>query len=123
MKYAWWIVGVLLLSGCASMPVTPVEEEEGISIQLPYGKAFEKVRDLLESRGYTIALADKRAGIIETVPKRAQGEEGAIHHNVLFSLLLRGDRTETTVYLRVIVTSDDPDERKKIIDSIKGLSP
>jgi len=121
-KYAWLIVGILLLASCASMPVTPTEEEGGISIQFPYGKAFEKVVNLLESRGYTIALADKNAGIIETAPKRVSGEEGAVHHNVLISLLLRGDHRETTAYLRVIVTSDVPDEKKRIIDSLKSLS-
>ncbi len=122
MKYGWLIVGILLLSSCASMPVTPTEEEEGVTIQLPYRQAFEEVVNLLESRGYKIALADKNAGIIETVPKRVSGEEGAVHHNVLLSLLLRGDRRETTVYLRVIVNSDYPDERKRIIDSLKSLS-
>lgn len=122
MRYGWLIVGILLLSSCASMPVTPAEEEEGVSIQLPYRQAFERVVNLLESRGYKIALADKNAGIIETVPKRVSGEEGEVHHSVLLSLLLRGDRRETTVYLRVIVTSDDPDERKRMIDSLKSLS-
>ncbi len=122
MKYGWLIVGILLLSSCANMPVTPTEEEEGVTIQLPYRQAFEEVVNLLESKGYKIALADKNAGIIETVPKRVAGEEGAVHHNVLLSLLLRGDRRETTVYLRVIVNSDYPDERKRIIDSLKSLS-
>ncbi|MCI0529693.1 MAG: hypothetical protein L0Y56_19805 [Nitrospira sp.] len=122
MKYGWLIVGILVLASCASMPVTPAEEEEGVAIQLPYRQAFEKVVNLLKSRGYTIALADKNAGIIETAPKRVSGEEGAVHHNVLFSLLLRGDHRETTAYLRVIVTSDIPDEKKRIIDSLKTLS-
>ena len=124
-KYRLWVVGMtmILLSGCASMPTPATVGEEGIPIQLSYGRAFDKVIDLLESRGYTIALADKGTGIVETVPKRVPGENGAIHHNVLLSLLLRGGWAQTTVYLRVIVSSDYPDERKEITDSLKGLSP
>lgn len=123
MRYGWWMVGILLLSSCLSIPEPAIEEEEGISIQLPYSKAFEKIVNLLESEGYNIALADKGVGIIETVPRQVPGEEGSIHHNALLSLLLRGNHSETTVYLRVIVTSDYPDERKKMIESLKSLSP
>jgi hypothetical protein len=98
-------------------------EEEGIPVQLSYGNAFDKIVQHLESQGYTIAIADKRLGLIETHPKRVPGEEGKVHHQSLLSFLLRGDRNQTTVYLRVIVTSDYPDEEKKIIESLKSLSP
>jgi hypothetical protein len=123
MRYGWLIVGILFLSGCATLPAAPPNEEEGVSIPLPYRQAFEEVVHLLESKGYRISLADKNAGIIETTPKRVSDEKGEVHHNVLLSLLLRGDRRETTAYLRVIVTSDAPDERKRMIDALKSLSP
>lgn len=123
MKRFVWLIGVLLLAGCVTVPRSAPPEEEGVTVRLPYARAFERLVQLLESQGYNIAIADQRVGIIETLPKQVEGGERGIQHRVLLSFLLRGDRIETLIYTRVIVTSDYPAEREKILEAIKGLSP
>lgn len=123
MKAGLWLVISVLLAGCVSTPTLRIPEEEGATIRLPYRVAFQRVLELLESQGYTIALADEAAGIIETLPQRVPDESGAVRHQALLSFLLRGDRNTTTVYLRVIVTADYPEKRQEMMDALEGLSP
>ena len=123
MKVFVFILGGLLLNGCASRGFVPTPLQEGLTLNLSYGMAFERVKGVLQEGGYTLSLADEQAGIIETLPKNIPGEEGGIEHKVLISILIRGDRSSSTVYMRLIVTSDHPGERQTILEKLKALSP
>ncbi|HEX9757435.1 MAG TPA: hypothetical protein VGB26_06495 [Nitrospiria bacterium] len=116
-------LGIFLLVGCMGPSRIPPGTDEGIEINLSYQMAFQELKSMLQTRGYTVSIADERVGIIETLPKLMAENPGSIQHKVLLSFLLRGDSTRTTVYMRFIVTSDVPEERKKFKEMLKGLSP
>jgi hypothetical protein len=122
MRYVAALFSIIFLVGCVGPARVPRHQEE-IKVPMSYPIAFEKVKNLLENRGYTIAIADERDGIIETLPKVFPEEEGAVQHRAVLSFMLRGDRTSTIVYMILSVTSDYPQERKEIIKILEGLTP
>jgi hypothetical protein len=122
LRFGWVFIVLGLSWGCVGLPSPELDEEGGILIRMPYGQAFERIVNLLESREYTIAMADKRTGIIETHPKAVQDEEGPIHHKSLVSILVHGDRVQSIAYLRLIVVSDYDEERERLFESLKRLA-
>jgi len=122
MRYVVVLLSLIILIGCVGPTRVPRHQEE-IKVQMSYPIAFQKVKTLLENRGYTIAIADEREGIIETLPQVFPGEEGAVQHRAVLSFMLRGDRTSTNIYMILSVTSDYSQERKEIIKILEGLSP
>lgn len=125
MKPMVWIAATVLsiIYGCVAPQAYSPPTEDSVTVQLSYRVTFERLVDHLKAQGYTIAIADQNLGIIETAPQRVAGEQGSVHHKAMLSFLLQGGRSATTVYLRVIVTSDAPEEREKLFEVLKGLSP
>lgn len=123
MRYAGIFVWIIFMVGCIGPQNLPTLQEEGISVPISYPLAFEKLKDILEEKGYTIALADEEVGLIETLPKVIQGDKGAVQHKALLSFLIKGDRVSSIIHMRVIVTSDYPEGEKEILKALKALSP
>ena len=123
MRYLGIFVWIIFISGCVGTQNLPFPQEDGISVPLSYPLAFEKLKDILEEKGYTVALADERVGLIETLPKVIQGDKGAVQHTALLSFLIKGDRVSSIILVRVIVNSNYPKGEKEILKALKDLSP
>ncbi len=118
----WAAVLILaVISGCVTAPPLAPPDEEAVRVRLPYVTAFDRLLSRLRAEGYEIAIAEKSIGIIETVPRRIPGDQGRLQHKSMLSFLLQGNRSFTDIYLRVIVTSDDPAERDRTLELLRGL--
>jgi hypothetical protein len=129
MKRVVWVACLFLLSACASAPERkeppPEFTKDAVMFQLSYEAAFDKTVRALESEGYDVAIADKRAGVIQTHPKNLPiaPEEAPIRYRGLYMIQIDGDSDRSWAVIRFAVLPELPGEREKLIQKIQGESP
>ncbi len=73
MKKAIPYILFFLLAACATGPEQrePPEDfsKDAVMFKFGYSTAFDRIKEALEAEGYDIAVADQRAGFIQTHPK------------------------------------------------------
>lgn len=119
---------ILLLTGCATGPERrepPTDfPKDAVMFQFGYPTAFDRIIDALEAEGYDIAIADERAGFIQTHPKNidlAQGD--ALQYRGFYRIQIDGDRDRSWAMIQFLVLPELPGEREKLINRIQGGTP
>ena len=119
-------LSILMLTACAAPPVMkeppPDFPRDSVMFQLGYPAAFDKIVQSLEARGYEIAIADRRAGIIQTHPKKMElgADASSIEYKGLYMIRLDGDSTRSWGVIRFALLPEAPEEREKLIRELQG---
>jgi hypothetical protein len=120
---------LLLLTACATGPERrePPEDfpKDAVMFQFGYSAAFDRIVGALEAEGYDIAIADERAGFIQTHPKEINvtPSEPGLQYRGLYRIQADGDRDRSWALIQFLVVPEMPGEREKLINRIQGEQP
>ena len=129
MKRVVGIAFFFLFSACAVAPEMkeppPEFSKDAVMFQFSYATAFDKIVQALESEGYDIAIADERAGVIQTHPKElAVAPEGSpVKYRGLYMVQVDGDSRRSWAMIRFVLVPELPGEKEKLIQKIEGEKP
>lgn len=129
MKKAIPAILFFLLAACATGPERkePPEDfpKEAVMFQFGYSTAFDRLVGALEAEGYDIAVADERAGFIQTDPKeiRVAPQDGGLQYRGLYRIQVDGGRDRSWALVQFLVVPELPGEREKLINRVQGESP
>lgn len=129
MKKAIPYILFFLLAACATGPERrePPEDfpKEAVMFQFGYSTAFDRLVGALEAEGYDIAVADERAGFIQTHPKEISvaPQDGGLQYRGLYRIQVDGDRDRSWALVQFLVVPELPGEREKLINRVQGESP
>lgn len=119
------VCGGLLAAACAptsravSMAKLP---DNAITFNVGYNRAFDRMVRALQEKGYEIAVADQRNGVIETRPRELPGKAGAsgpFRYETYFSIVVRGGWNDAWAIVNLLVLPTYPEERERIIDEFR----
>ncbi len=119
----------LLLTACATGPErreTPQDfPKEAVMFQFGYPAAFDRIVNALEAEGYEVAVADERAGFIQTHPKNVNvtPEDPNLQYRGLYRIQVDGDRDRSWALIQFMVVPEMPGEREKLVNRIQGAQP
>jgi hypothetical protein len=120
---------LLLLTACATGPERrePPEDfsKDAVMFKFGYPAAFDRIVNALEAEGYDVAVADERAGFIQTHPKEINiaSQEQALQYLGLYRVQVDGDRDRSWALIQFLVIPELPGEREKLINRIQGEQP
>lgn len=129
MKKAILFIVFLLLTACATGPErreTPQDfPKEAVMFQFGYPAAFDRIVNALEAEGYEVAVADERAGFIQTHPKdvNVTPEDPNLQYRGLYRIQVDGDRDRSWALIQFMVVPEMPGEREKLVNRIQGAQP
>lgn len=129
MKKAILFIVFLLLTACATGPErreTPQDfPKEAVMFQFGYPTAFDRIVNALEAEGYEVAVADERAGFIQTHPKdvNVTPEDPNLQYRGLYRIQVDGDRDRSWALIQFMVVPEMPGEREKLVNRIQGAQP
>jgi len=117
---------LLMLTACATGPERrePPQDfpKEAVMFQFGYSTAFDRFVNALEAEGYDLAVADERAGFIQTHPKdvNVTAQEPGLQYRGLYRIQLDGDRDRSWAMIQFLVVPEMPSEREKLVNRIQG---
>lgn len=126
MKRAILYILLLLLTACATGPDRrePPEEfsRDAVMFRFGYSTAFDRLVDALEAEGYDIAVADERAGFIQTHPREINvpPQDAGLQYRGLYRIQVDGDRDRSWALVQFLVVPELPGERERLINRIQG---
>ncbi|TAK07640.1 MAG: hypothetical protein EPO39_06135 [Candidatus Manganitrophaceae bacterium] len=129
MKKAIPYVLIFLLAACATGPERkepPADfQKDAVMFQFGYSTAFDRLTEALEAEGYDIAVADERAGFIQTDPKTIdiKPEDARLQYRGLYRIQVDGDRDRSWAVIQFLIFPELPGEREKLINRIQGETP
>lgn len=129
MKKAIPFIFFLLLTACASGPERrePPEDfpKDAVMFQFGYSTAFDRFVNALEAEGYDVAVADERAGFIQTHPKEINvpSTEAGLQYRGLYRIQVDGDRDRSWALIQFLVVPELPGEREKLVNRVQGEPP
>ncbi|WDT75692.1 MAG: hypothetical protein MPW16_00315 [Candidatus Manganitrophus sp.] len=130
MKKAIPFILFLLLTACATGPermeAAPEDlPKEAVMFKFGYPAAFGRIVDALEAEGYDVAVADERAGFIQTHPKEigVTPEDPKLQYRGLYRIQVDGDRDRSWALIQFMVVPELPGEREKLVNRIQGGTP
>lgn len=129
MKKAILFIVFLLLTACATGPErreAPQDfPKEAVMFQFGYPAAFDRIVNALEAEGYDVAVADERAGFIQTHPKdvNVTPEDPNLQYRGLYRIQVDGDRDRSWALIQFMVVPEMPGEREKLVNRIQGAQP
>jgi len=124
-----YILFLLLLAACATGPERrePPEDfpKDTVMFQFGYPTAFDRLVGALKEEGYDIAVADQRAGFIQTLPKNIglTSEDAKLQYRGLYRIQVDGDRDRSWAVIEFLVVPELPGEREKLINRVQGETP
>ncbi len=109
MKRIWYIVLAALLAGCThKSPVRPAKIDNTVTLALGYDDAWNRSLQVLKNKGYTVVVADKKAGTISTSVDRVKLDETKADCGTLQGVsYLEDRRTVTSMAYTLLVRSLD----------------
>jgi hypothetical protein len=126
MKWPVFLLSIFLLCACATQPERkepPMDfPKEAVMFPFGYPTAFDKTIDALEADGYELAIADRRAGVIQTHPKTMDlAPEGSpIQYRGVYMIRLDGDSDRSWGVIRFALLPELPSEREKLVKALQG---
>ncbi|MDC4226795.1 MAG: hypothetical protein MPW15_21740 [Candidatus Manganitrophus sp.] len=83
-----------------------------------YPAAFDRIVNALEAEGYDVAVADERAGFIQTHPKEISitPEDPKLQYRGLYRIQVDGDRDRSWALIQFLVVPELPGEREKLVN-------
>lgn len=130
MKKAIPFILFLWLTACATgadrMEAAPEDlPKEAVMFQFGYPTAFGRIVDALEAEGYDVAVADERAGFIQTYPKKVDvaTKDPNLQYRGLYRIQVDGDRNRSWALIQFMLVPEFPGEREKLLDRIQGGTP
>lgn len=129
MRKVYLFVFILSLAACAAAPErkAPPPEFPKDAVMFPFGysTAFDKIVGALESEGYDVAIADRRAGVIQTYPKEAPepSETSPVKYKGVYMIRLDGDAGRSWAIIRFALLPELPGERERLIQKLQGEGP
>lgn len=129
MKKAIPFILLFLLTACATGPERrePPEDfpKDAVMFQFGYSAAFDRIVSALEAEGYDIAVADERAGFIQTHPKEINitPAEPGLQYRGLYRIQVDGGRDRSWALIQFLVVPELPGEREKLVNRIQGEQP
>ena len=129
MKKAILCILFLLLVSCATGPERrepPADfPKDTVMFQFGYPTAFDRLVDALKAEGYDIAIADERAGFIQTHPKSIDitDQDAKLQYNGMYRIQVDGDQDHSWAVIQFFVVPEIPGEREKLINRMQGEAP
>lgn len=125
MKKAILFIMILLLTACASGPERrePPQDfpKDAVMFQFGYPTAFDRIVNALKAEGYDMAVADERAGFIQTHPKdiNITPPEPGLRYRGLYRIQVDGDRDRSWALIQFLVVPELPGEREKLVNRLQ----
>jgi hypothetical protein len=96
--------------------------EDAIRFQMSYPQTFDRIVRTLLDDGYTITVADRERGVIETRPRELKGAGelgGPFEYRTFLSIRVGGGWRDSWALVHVLLVPSYPKERERVIEQLK----